>query len=140
MDDGLDSKTIGLGMAWALSQGGAVLELCWNCVGTVLELCWKKNKLPLFLGVLYYLTMTYSSSQTVGSRVHPLRYPSFGTRHFGPNTQFLNVESLPKRHPSPNTQFMKVIPGLNRMLSPNISLFCTLTNFDFFTVNPLFEL
>ena len=72
MDDGLGSKTVGLGMAWALSQGGAVLELCWNCVG-------KKNKLPLFLGVLYYLTMTYSSSLTVGSRVHPLRYPSLST-------------------------------------------------------------
>ena len=43
MDDGLGSKMVGLGMAWALSQGGAVLELCWNCVGTVLE---KKNKLP----------------------------------------------------------------------------------------------
>ena len=68
MDDGLDSKMVGLGMAWALSQGGAVLELCW-----------KKNKLPLFLGVLYYLTMTYSSSLTVGSRVHPLRYPSLST-------------------------------------------------------------
>lgn len=36
MDDGLDSKTIGLGMAWALSHGGAVLE---------------KNKLPLVIGV-----------------------------------------------------------------------------------------
>ena len=76
MDDGLGSKMVGLGMAWALSQGGAVWELCWNCVGTVLE---KKNKLPLFLGVLYYLTMTYSSSLTVGSRVHPLRYPSLST-------------------------------------------------------------
>ena len=72
MDDSLGSKMVGLGMAWALSQGGAVLELCWNCVG-------KKNKLPLFLGVLYYLTMTYSSSLTVGSRVHPLRYPSLST-------------------------------------------------------------
>ena len=76
MDDGLGSKMVGLGMAWALSLGrscvGTVLELCWNCVG-------KKNKLPLFLGVLYYLTMTYSSSLTVGSRVHPLRYPSLST-------------------------------------------------------------
>lgn len=44
MDDGLDSKMVGLGMAWALS--GA--ELCGNCVGTVLE---KKNKLPLVIGV-----------------------------------------------------------------------------------------
>ena len=73
MDDGLGSKMVGLGMAWALSLRA---ELCWNCVGTVLE---KKNKLPLFLGVLYYLTMTYSSSLTVGSRVHPLRYPSLST-------------------------------------------------------------
>ena len=76
MDDGLGSKMVGLGMAWALSLRA---ERCWNCVGTVLELCWKKNKLPLFLGVLYYLTMTYSSSLTVGSRVHPLRYPSLST-------------------------------------------------------------
>ena len=44
MDDGLGSKMVGLGMAWALSLRA---ELCWNCVGTVLE---KKNKLPLFLG------------------------------------------------------------------------------------------
>ena len=73
MDDSLGSKMVGLGMAWALSLRA---ELCWNCVGTVLE---KKNKLPLFLGVLYYLTMTYSSSLTVGSRVHPLRYPSLST-------------------------------------------------------------
>ena len=41
MDDGLDSEMVGLGMAWALSQGGAVWELCGNCVGTVLE---KKKK------------------------------------------------------------------------------------------------
>ena len=45
MDDGLGSKMVGLGMAWALSQGGAVLELCWNCVGTVLE---KKISYPYF--------------------------------------------------------------------------------------------
>ena len=48
MDDGLGSKMVGLGMAWALSQGvgslsqgGAVLELCWNCVG-------KKISYPYF--------------------------------------------------------------------------------------------
>ena len=45
MDDGLDSKTIGLGMAWALSQGGAVLELCWNCVG-------KKEVTPIARGMV----------------------------------------------------------------------------------------
>ena len=61
MDDGLDSKTIGLGMAWALSlswrglslsHGGAVLGLCWNCVGTVLELCWKKEVTPIARGMV----------------------------------------------------------------------------------------
>ena len=45
MDDGLGSKRVGLGMAWALSLG-AVLELCWNCVGTVLEK--KKISYPYF--------------------------------------------------------------------------------------------
>ena len=49
MDDGLDSKTIGLGMAWALSLRA---ERCWNCVGTVLELCWKKEVTPIARGMV----------------------------------------------------------------------------------------
>ena len=50
MDEGLGSKMVGLGMAWALSQGGAVLELCGNCVGTG-----KKISYPLLLGGMVIL-------------------------------------------------------------------------------------
>ena len=69
MDDGLGSKMVGLGMAWALSGP----ELRGNCVGTVLELCWNcvgKNKLPLLLGVWLFFVREVLVREVLVQRGH----------------------------------------------------------------------